>query len=158
MARTKITAYVTPDVAETLRRLAARDDRSLSDIVEDAIVHRLGDAGRDAERAALMARLDQLGRQLGRIEAAQETDFELAAQVARYTLNIAPEIPEADLPFLEARGSERLRNILAIVVARLGAGRSVGRDLAARLTPEAERRPGPGAGPAAASPVLEAAR
>lgn len=157
MSRAKITAYLPPDVAETLRRVAAINDRSLSDIVEDAILQHIGDAGRAAEHAALIARLDQLGRQLRRIEAAQETSFELAAQLARYTLSVAPELPEADLPFLEARGNERLRNILAIVVARLAAGRSVGRDLAARLTPEAGPRPGRGAGPRADAPVPDSA-
>jgi hypothetical protein len=136
MARTKITAYVTPDVADTLKRLAAIDDRSLSDIVEDAIVRRLAGTSRDAEHAAMMARLDQVSRLLRRIEINQETDFEMAAQVARYTLSVAPEIPEADLPSREARGSERLRNILAIIVARLGAGRSLGRDLASRISPD----------------------
>ena len=56
MARTKITVYVTPDIAETLKRVAAIDDRSMSDIIEDAIMRRLGNAGRDVEHAALMAR------------------------------------------------------------------------------------------------------
>lgn len=141
MARTKITAYVTPDIAETLKRLAAIDDRSMSDIIEDAIIRRIGETGREAEHAALMARLDQVGRQLRRIAAAQDTSFELATQVARFTLSIAPDIPAADQPSLDARGSDRLRNILAIVVARLGAGRSVGRDLAARL--DADMAAGP---------------
>jgi len=133
MARTKITAYVTPDIAETLRRLAAIDDRSMSDIVEDAILRRLGNAGREAEHAALMARLDQVGRALRRIELGQEMHAELTAQASRFALSIAPEIPEADLPTLEARGSDRLRNILSIVIARLAADRSVCREALGRL-------------------------
>ncbi len=133
MARTKITVYVTPDIADTLKRLAAIDDRSLSDIIEDAIVRRLSNAGHEAEHAALMALLGQMTRQLNRIEYAQETHVELSAQIARFGLSVAPEIPEADLPTLEARGSDRLRNILSIVIARLAAGRSVSRETLAQL-------------------------
>jgi hypothetical protein len=133
MARTKITAYVTPDIADAIKRLAAIDDRSMSDVIEDAILRRLSHAGRDAEHAALMARLDQFGRALRRIELGQETHFELSAQTSRFALSVAPDIPEADLPTLEARGSDRLRNILSIVIARLAADRSVCRDTLGRL-------------------------
>lgn len=133
MARTKITVYVTPDIAETLKRVAAIDDRSMSDIIEDAIMRRLGNTGRDVEHAALMARMDQFGRQLRQISHVQDTHFELTAQAARFSLSVAPEIPEADLPRLEARGSDRLRNILSIVIARLGAGRSVCREALGQL-------------------------
>ena len=133
MARTKITVYVTPDIAETLKRVAAIDDRSMSDIIEDAIMRRLGNAGLDVEHAALMARMDQFGRQLRQISQVQDTHFELTAQAARFSLSVAPEIPEADLPRLEARGSDRLRNILSIVIARLAAGRSVCRETLGQL-------------------------
>ena len=142
MARTKITVYVTPDIAETLKRVAAIDDRSMSDIIEDAIMRRLGNTGRDVEHAALMARMDQFGRQLRQISQVQDTHFELTAQAARFSLSVAPEIPEADLPRLEARGSDRLRNILSIVIARLSAGRSVCRETLGQLmAPGVESRP-----------------
>lgn len=127
-AHTKITAYVTPDIAETLKRLAAIDDRSMSDIIEGAILRQLSSTGREVEHAALMARMDQFGRELRRIEHGQDTHFELTAQTSRFVLSVAPEIPEADRPTLEARGNDRLRNILSIVIARLAAGRSVCRD------------------------------
>lgn len=137
MARTKITAYVTPDIAETIKRLAAIDDRSMSDIIEDSILRRLSSAGREAEHAALMARLDQFGRALRRIELGQDTHFELDAQVSRFLLSGAPEIPEADLPALESRGNERLRNILSIVIARLAVDRSVCRETLGRIAASA---------------------
>lgn len=141
MARCKITVYVTPDIADSLKRLAAIDDRSMSDIIEDAIMRRLGNTGRDVEHAALMARMDQFGRQLRQIEYVQDTHFELTAQAARFSLSVAPEIPEADLPNLEARGSDRLRNILSIVIARLAAGRSVCRETLDQLfAPPVESR------------------
>ena len=48
-----------------------------------------------------MARLDQFGRALRRIEVGQDTHFELTAQASRFALSVAPEIPEADEGFLD---------------------------------------------------------
>ena len=74
-----------PRLADTLKRVAAIDDRSVSDVVEDAIIRRFGDAGREAEHAALIARLDQFARRLASIEQAQERQFELTAHATRFS-------------------------------------------------------------------------
>lgn len=124
MARTKITAYVTPEVADTLKRVAAIEDRSFSDIIEDAILRRLADASRDAEHAALMVRLEQIARRLGVVERGQQTHFELSAQTSRFLLSVAPEIAETDRAALTARGADRFRNILRLAVSRLVSGGS----------------------------------
>ncbi|HEV7692228.1 MAG TPA: hypothetical protein VGO52_15435 [Hyphomonadaceae bacterium] len=124
MARCKITTYVTPDIAETLKRVAAIDDRSMSDIVEDAIVRRLMATDRGAEHAAIVASLGQVSRRLLAIERNLETHFELSAQAARFLLSVTPEIPEADRPTWSARGRDRLDNMLSVVVAKLAGGRS----------------------------------
>lgn len=138
MARTKITVYVTPDVADTLKRLAAIGDRSMSDIIEDAIARRLVESGREAEHAVLIAKIDSMARRLGVIEAAQESHFELTAQSTRFVMSVAPEIPEHDRNTLTARGGERLRNLLSVVVSKLSSGRSTWREtLFAREAEEA---------------------
>lgn len=122
MARIKITAYVTPDVADTLKRIAAIEDRSISDIMEDALVRRLADAGRDAEHAALMVVLDRMAHRLGMIERGQHTHFELSAQASRFLLSVAPEISAADRPTLSTRGADRFRNVMSLVLAKLATG------------------------------------
>jgi hypothetical protein len=129
MARTKITAYVTSDTAETLRRLAAIDDRSVSDLIEDAIMRRFMDAGREAEHAALVAKIDALARRLRAVEAGQEAQFELTAQATRFAMSVAPDIPEAERAVLNARGGDRFRNVVSIVIAKLSAGQSAARDV-----------------------------
>ncbi len=73
MVRQKITAYVPPELADALKRVAAVKDRSVSDVVEDAVTKALTGVSRDAEHAALMAKLDAMARRLGVIERAQET-------------------------------------------------------------------------------------
>lgn len=128
MSRAKITAYITPDLADALKRVAAIKDRSVSDIIEDAIASSFSQAGRDAEHAALMARLEGITRRLGVIEKGQETHFELSAHAARFAMSMAPDIPDADKATLNARGAERFRNVIGAIVSRLSSGRSVWRE------------------------------
>ncbi|MDZ4759869.1 MAG: hypothetical protein SGJ21_02195 [Alphaproteobacteria bacterium] len=126
--REKITAYIPKDLSDTLRRVAAVKDRSVSDIVEDAITKAFSNAGREAEQAALMARLDRIHRTLGVIEKGQETHFELSAHAARFTMSVTPEIVESEKVEFNARGAERFRSVIDAIVARLGKGRSVWRE------------------------------
>lgn len=126
--RAKITAYITQDLADALKRVAAIKDRSVSDIVEDAIASAFANAGREAEHAALMARLEMITRRLGVIEKGQETHFELTSHATRFAMSMAPEIPEADRSALNARGAERFRNVIDAIVARLSSGRSIWRE------------------------------
>lgn len=128
MVRAKITAYIPPDLADALKRVAAVKDRSVSDIVEDAIAKALMGVSRDAEQAALMAKLDAMQRRLGVIERSQETLFEFTAHAARFSMSAAPDIPEADRANANARGAERFRSVLDAIVRRLGAGKSVLRE------------------------------
>jgi uncharacterized protein (DUF1778 family) len=141
MARCKITAYVTPDIAETLKRVAAIDDRSVSDIVEDAIMQKLMASDRGAEQAAIVASLGQVTRRLTAVERNLETHFELAAQSTRFVLSVTPEIPEADRASWSARGRDRLNNMLSVVIAKLAGGRSTLQDT--YNMPEHDDAPGP---------------
>lgn len=128
MARIKITTYVTPDVADTLKRLATVEDRSQSDLIEDAIARRFAGAGHDAEHAGVIARLDAVTRRLAVIEKAQDRQFEFLAHSARFFLSVAPDIPAEERDTVNARGAERLRNLLFVIAAKLGAGRSTWRE------------------------------
>jgi predicted transcriptional regulator len=133
MVRTKITARIPPDLADSLRRIAALKDRSVSDIVEDAIIKAFTDRG-DAEHAALVVKLDGISRRLGAIERGQETHFELSAHTARFAMSVAPEIPDADKPTLNARGSARFQNVLTSIAARLASGKGIWREHFAEAT------------------------
>ena len=65
---------------------------------------------------------------LFRSEKAQERQFEFLAHSARFFLSVAPDIPADAHDTVNARGAERLRNLLSVIAARLGAGRSTWRD------------------------------
>lgn len=128
MVRQKITAYVPPDLADALKRVAAVKDRSVSDVVEDAVTRALTGVARDAEHAALMAKLDAIARRLGVIERAQETLFEFTAHAARFSMSVTPDIADADRANANARGAERFRGLLNAIIGRLRAGKSVWRE------------------------------
>lgn len=128
MSRAKITAYINYDLVNAMRRLAVQQDRSTSDVLEDA-VHRFFDATRqEGEHHALMARLDRVLARLAVLEHGQETLFELNAHTARFVMSVSPDIPEIDKADVNTRGSERFRNVIAAIVAKLRTGRSVLRD------------------------------
>ncbi len=128
MSRAKITAYINQDLVAAMRRLAVQQDRSSSDVLEDA-VHRFFDATRrEGEHHALMARLDRIMARLALIEHGQETLFELTAHTTRFVMSVSPDIPEMDKADVNARGSERFRNVIAAMVAKLRTGRSILRD------------------------------
>lgn len=128
MSRAKITAYLNHDLVNAMRRLAVQQDRSTSDVLEDA-VHRFFDhTHREGEHHALMARLDRMMARLAVLEHGQETLFELTAHTARFVMSVSPDIPEIDKVDVNTRGSERFRNVIAAIVAKLRTGRSVLRD------------------------------
>ena len=126
--RAKITAYITQDLADSLKRVAAIKDRCVSDIIEDAIAGAFANAGGEAEHAAIMARLETITRRLGAIEKGQEAHFELSSHAARFAMSVAPDIPESDRVRLNTRGAERFRNVVGAIVSRLASGRSVWRE------------------------------
>ena len=128
MAREKITAYVPPDLALALKRVAAAKDRSLSDVVEDALARTLLGASLGVEHGALIAKLDMIGKRLGALEQGQETLFEFTAHAARFAMSVAPEVLEADHDAANARGAERFRSVIATIVRRIAAGKSLWRE------------------------------
>ena len=128
MARIKLSVYVSPDVADKLKRLATVENRSQSDLIDEAIAHCFARKGHEAEHAVLIARLDMLARRLGVIERAQDRQLEFLAHSARFFLGVAPDIPASERDTVNARGAERLRNLLSVIAARLAAGRSTWRE------------------------------
>ena len=126
--REKITTYIPKDLADMLKRVAAVKDRSVSDVVEDAINKAFSNVGREVEHAALMAKLDVIHRAIGVVEKGQETHFELSAHAARFAMSVTPEIADNEKTVFNARGAERFRSVIDAIVTRLGRGRSVWRD------------------------------
>ncbi len=81
MARQKITAYITPVLADALRRVARFQDQSVSDIVQSAIATLADSGSTNTERATVLIRLDQISRRLATLQSSQATLLELIARL-----------------------------------------------------------------------------
>lgn len=128
MARTRLNVYVTPPLAEALRRVAALQNRSTSDLIESAISRYFTTAHSEAEHHAVMAKLERMTDRLGAIEKSHEIHFELACHSTRFLMSLAPDIPDPDKPAFSARGRLRFRNVIGVIVKRLQTGRSAWKD------------------------------
>lgn len=137
MSRTKLTAYVAPNLADALQRAAAIEDRSTSDLIEDAIARFFERHNGEGEHHAVMALLNQIDGQLSVVERNHEMLFELTCHAARFAMSTAPTLSERDFAAHHARGGEHFRNVLADVITRLTSGKSIWREhFAHLLTPK----------------------
>ncbi len=128
MSRPRVTASVPPALFDAIRRAAIIEDRSVSDLVEDAIARYFDGAHRDAEHHAILAKLQRLTQRLASLEQGVETHFELTCHATKFVMSVTPDISQKDSLALNSRGSERFRNTIAAIIARLGSGRSVWRE------------------------------
>lgn len=128
MARTRLNVYVTPPLAEALRRVAALQNRSTSDIIQDVISRYFTTAHSEAEHHAVMAQFERTMERLGAIEKSQEIHFELTCHSTRFLMSFAPDIPDPDKSAFNARGRLRFRTVIGVIVKRLQTGRSAWKD------------------------------
>lgn len=145
MARTKITTYVTPEIAELIKREASRKVRSESEIVENALIQTLLPTDHGADQAAIMAGLGQLSRRITAVEQIVEMHFELSTQSSYWLLGMTPDDGnEAEETNRQALGNSRLKSILSDVRNKVSNGRST---LQAILNATASKAPSPPAPP-----------
>lgn len=133
MRRKPLSVTLPEPVLDGVRRTSEHQGRKVSDIVEDALSLYLRHSDPDLGHGAVLASLDKIHGRLTRLERAQEAHFELSAHAARFSMGLAPDIPEFDEPALRSRGARRLSEVMTAIVARLSGGRSLWRST---LAPE----------------------
>jgi hypothetical protein len=134
MARTQLTAYVPADLADAVKRVAAADDRSISDIIEDALIQRLLVQGLASEQAAIMAKLQHLDRRLAAMWRIQEALHEFFVQQEFVSMR-QEELSSGSIDPAEASrlARERLRERLLHQMGKITEGRSVWQNLCDEL-------------------------
>jgi len=128
--------YLDDALTEQLEALAAKPGASKSAIVADALRAWLARRGAKELEDLLQVRLDRLSRQLGRIERDQQVLLESLALFVRYQLTVTAPLPESEQEAARAVGQERFESFVNQVGRRLAQGRSVSRDVLARITPD----------------------
>ena len=120
--KTKLSAYLDPDVMAMLVDYAARRDQPQSMIAEAAIASFLSPDAAERREAVLAKRLDQLDRRMTRLERDVSIAIESLAVFIRFWLATTPALPEPAAQAARAQASERYEAFVAALGRRLAKG------------------------------------
>lgn len=135
MSQARLNLFIQPDHARRLAALAARKGVSKSAIVAAALSSWLSPETGEQREVAMAKRLEQLSRQLERIERDQTILIETLALFVRYFLTVSAPIPEAHQEAARAQGRARFEQFVEQLGRHLLRGRSLVRDVAEALQP-----------------------
>ena len=125
--------YIDEELTLRLEQLAAKPGASRSAIVSDALRAYLDSRAADQIDEKLRTRFGKLSGQLERIERDIGIVMESLALFIRYELMITPPLPEADQMAARALAQDRFQSFLDQVGRRLANGRSLHKELLARV-------------------------
>ena len=120
--KTKISAYLDPEVMTMLSDYAARRDQSQSMIAEAAIASFLSPDAAERREAAIGKRLDQLDRRMTRLERDVGIAVETLAVFIRFWLTTTPALPEPAAQAARAKAGERYESFITALGRRLAKG------------------------------------
>ena len=124
----RLTVYISPGIESQLDIAAMRPGVSKSAIVEAALDSFLSPDRDDHRDAALIKRIEQLGRQIEKVRGDQEIVSETLALFILYFLTLTPQLPEPDQSSAKALGRDRFDYFLKELAGRMAQGRSLIRD------------------------------
>jgi predicted transcriptional regulator len=130
--------YLDDALTADLDRLARKPGASKSGIVADALRAHLARGAASEVDAVLKVRLDRFSRAQARGERNQEILLETLALYIRWQLTVTAPLPESEQAAARAAGEARFQSFIDQLSRRLAAGRGVGRELAARLSDDAD--------------------
>ena len=120
--KTKISAYLDPEVMTMLADYAARRDQSQSMIAEAAIASFLSPDAGERREAAIGKRLDQLDRRVMRLERDVGIAVETLAVFVRFWLTTTPALPEPAAQAARVKAGERYECFITALGRRLAQG------------------------------------
>ncbi len=120
--KTKISAYLDPDVMTMLADYAARRNQPQSMIAEAAIASFLSPDAAERREAAIGKRLDQLDRRMMRLERDLGIAVETLAVFVRFWLTTTPALPEPAAQAARAKAGERYESFVTALGRRLAKG------------------------------------
>jgi hypothetical protein len=131
----RLSAYLDPDVMNTLADYAARRDVSLSLIAEAAIASFLSPDAEDRKQAVIARRLDQLDRRVQRVERDVGIAIETLALFVRFWLSSTPALPESAQAEARAKGLQRYDRFVDALGRRLSKGPKLRQEIAEDVPP-----------------------
>lgn len=115
--------FLARDLSLALDAAARRMKRSKSEIVQAAVAAYLSPDGNEAAEAAVVRRLDRIGRSLERLERDVTISNEAVALFVKAWLTATPSLAGGDQKAQNAKGQERYAGFLEALSRRLASGR-----------------------------------
>ena len=136
--KTKLSAYLDPDVMAMLADYAARRDQPQSMIAEAALASFLSPDVAERREAVLAKRLDQLDRRMTRLERDVGIAIETLAVFIRFWLATTPALPEPAAQAARAQASDRYGTFVAALGRRLAKGPKLRQEISEDISPQGE--------------------
>lgn len=115
--------FLARDLSLALDAAARRMKRSKSEITQAAVAAYLSPDSDEAAEAALVRRLDRIGRDLERLERDVTISSEAIALFVKAWLTATPSLGAGDQKAQNAKGQERYAGFLEALSRRLSSGR-----------------------------------
>ena len=125
----RLSVYLDPRLMLQLTQLAKRQRQSKSLVAETALESFLTPDESERREAAVTRRLDQLTRQIERLERDLNVSVETLALFIRYWLMVTPSIPDDAQTAAKARGRDHYESFMKLLGRRLASGRSLLREV-----------------------------
>ena len=122
--RHRMNVYFPPELLKQITDLADRKKLSRSAIVEAAVASFLSPDGADRREAAFARRLDQLSRQVQRLERNVGIAIETLALFVRFWLTVTPPLPPDAQAAGPLKGRQRYEGFVEALGRRLQKGQS----------------------------------
>lgn len=135
----RLSVYLDPRLMLQLTQLAKRQKQSKSLMAETAVKSFLTPDESDRREAAVTRRLDQLTRQIERLERDLNVSVETLALFIRYWLMVTPSIPDDAQIAAQARGRDHYKSFMTLLGRRLASGRSLLREVSNDKADESSR-------------------
>lgn len=115
--------FLSRDLSLALDEASRRMRRSKSEIIQVAVASYLSPDGDEAAEAAVVRRLDRIGRALERLERDVTISNEAVALFVKAWLTATPSLSAGDQKAQNAKGQERYAGFLEALSRRLAGGR-----------------------------------
>ena len=133
--RTKHTFRLPPHLAGKLADYALRKRVPQALVVETALDSFLSPDASERLEGALGRRLDQLTRQVERLQSHVTISNEALALFVRFWLTATPPLPDTAQPAAQAKGRERYEGYVEALGRRLAKGRTLADEISQDIVP-----------------------
>ena len=120
--KARLNCYFSPDLADRLGELSARQGVHRSQLVEAAVASFLSPDALDRREAAYVRRLDRLSRQVEKLERHLTIALESHALFVRFWLSVTLPLPDSAQDAARAQGAKRYQGYIEALGRRLQRG------------------------------------